>query len=120
MLHIWQQLFAMGARNFAVTGLPPIGCVPLQLTLESFKSSMIPGFPGHRPNNCIQHQNDAAQSYNLKVQQMLEELNQQMNSVETTKIVYLDIYKYLLDMSDNPQKYGIEIYLPEMNNAGIN
>jgi phospholipase/lecithinase/hemolysin len=99
MLHILQQLFSMGARNFAVTGLPPIGCVPLQLTLESFKSSMIPGFPGRRPNDCIQDQN-------LKVKQMLQELLQQMNSLETTMIVYLDIYNYLLDMSNNPQKYG--------------
>lgn len=101
-----QQLFAMGARNFGVTGLPPVGCIPLQLTLETFKSSMIPGFSAQHPKECIQYQNDAAQSYNMKLQQMIQELVQQLDSVETSKIIYLNIYNSLLDMSNNPQKYG--------------
>ncbi|XP_078167718.1 GDSL esterase/lipase At2g40250-like [Carex rostrata] len=101
-----KKLYAMGARNFAVAGLPPIGCVPLQLTIEAFKSSMIPGLPAQRPNKCIQYQNDAALTYNVKLQQMIQELLQQFNSVEKSKIVYADIFTNLLDMSNNPHKYG--------------
>ena len=96
----------MGARNFTVAGQPPIGCLPLQLTIEAFKSSMIPGLPAQRPKKCIQYQNDASLSYNVKLQQMIQELLQQFNSVEKTKISYIDIFTNLLDMSNNPQKYG--------------
>ncbi|XP_078167569.1 GDSL esterase/lipase At2g40250-like [Carex rostrata] len=102
-----QQLYELGARNFLVTGLPPIGCLPIQLTLESLKKSIIPGMPAARfPNKCIQDQNNAAASYNKKLQQMIQELLMKFNSKERTRVVYLDNYNRLLDMSNNPKKYG--------------
>jgi hypothetical protein len=100
-------LHELGARNFLVASLPPIGCLPLQLTFESFKSSSIPGIPAApRPKKCIQDQNIGVESYNTKLQQMIQELLKEFNSKERSRAAYLDSYSIVLDMANNPQKYG--------------
>jgi hypothetical protein len=90
-----------------MASLPPIGCLPLQLTFESFKRSTIPGIPAApRPKKCIRDQNIGVESYNTKLQQAIQELLKEFNSKERTRAAYLDNYSPVLDMSNNPQKYG--------------
>jgi phospholipase/lecithinase/hemolysin len=78
-----------------ITGLPPVGCLPVQIT-ANFKD----------PNNrtCVQEQNLDAQSYNQKLANLLPKVQQ---SLPGSKVIYADNYEPLNDMINNPQKYGM-------------
>lgn len=91
-----QSLHNLGARRILVAGLPPVGCLPLQMTLAALRLSP-------RPQGCIAEQNAAAESYNAKLQRMLTKFQ---SGSPGTKAVYVDIYSPLMDMVDQPQKYG--------------
>lgn len=75
-----------------VSGLPPIGCLPVQMTAKS---------PFSR--SCNQNENDSAQSYNGKLEKLLPQMEKELPG---SKILYADIYTPLMDMITNPQKYG--------------
>jgi phospholipase/lecithinase/hemolysin len=79
-----------------VAGLPPVGCLPLQLTMAELRQPP-------RPQGCIAEQNTAAESYNAKLQRMLAEFQ---SASPGARAVYADIYTPLMDMVDHPDKYG--------------
>jgi phospholipase/lecithinase/hemolysin len=91
-----QSLYDLGARNFMVAGLPPVGCLPVQKTLHLQQPPLISG-------GCIDVQNAAAERYNTKLQQTLTKL--QADNAGST-FAYVDVYNPLKDMATNPQKYG--------------
>lgn len=91
-----QSLYGLGARRMLVAGLPPVGCLPLQLTLAELRQPP-------RAEGCIADQNTAAESYNAKLQRMLDEFQ---SASPGARAVYADIYTPLLDMVDHPDKYG--------------
>ena len=81
-----------------MAGLPPIGCLPMQVTL----GSIIPSF--HMLQRvCVNHQNFDSQAYNDKLQTLTSRLQAQHNR---TKVLYVDIYNPMMDMIMNPHKYG--------------
>ncbi|KAK9683458.1 hypothetical protein RND81_10G142400 [Saponaria officinalis] len=92
---IIQSLYSQGARRFVVVGLPPLGCLPIQVTVGSIF---------HR-RKCVDKQNAAAQVYNGKLQNFLNQLPSQCPDA---KFAYGDIYSPLIDMINNPSKYGFE------------
>jgi hypothetical protein len=79
-----------------VAGLPPVGCLPLQLTMAELRQPP-------RPQGCIAEQNTAAESYNAKLQRMLAEFQ---SASPGARAVYADIYTPLMDMVEHPDKYG--------------
>ncbi|KAF5446633.1 hypothetical protein F2P56_032244 [Juglans regia] len=89
-----QELYQLGLRIMVIAGLPPIGCLPVQITAK---------FGNPHDRTCLQEQNSDAQSYNQKLAKLLPTLQE---SLPGSKIVYADIYKPLIDMINNPQKYG--------------
>ncbi|KAM0891432.1 hypothetical protein ACQ4PT_026413 [Festuca glaucescens] len=91
-----QSLYGLGARRMLVAGLPPVGCLPLQLTMAELRQPP-------RPQGCIAEQNTAAESYNAKLRRMLAEFQ---SASPGARAVYADIYTPLLDMVDHPDKYG--------------
>ncbi|KAM0953648.1 putative triacylglycerol lipase [Dioscorea sansibarensis] len=95
-----KQLYNMGGRKFTVAGLPPLGCIPLQITNHV---NTKPGPPGPRSRACVDEQNDDSMKYNSKLQTTLNDLQK---SLPGLKIVYVDIYNPLMDMINNPMKYG--------------
>uniref|UniRef100_A0A6V7QRF8 GDSL esterase/lipase n=1 Tax=Ananas comosus var. bracteatus TaxID=296719 RepID=A0A6V7QRF8_ANACO len=96
-----EQLYKLGARKFAVAGLPPLGCLPLQMTL-----TMQPN-PGYAQRACIAEQNAAAALYNADLQSMLQSLKTSPVMPDRAKFVYVDIFTPLLDMVQQPMKYGL-------------
>lgn len=78
-----------------VSGLPPIGCLPIQL---SAKASIL--------RRCIENENSDAESYNDKLIDLLEEMSA---TLPGSKILYADVYTYFLDMIKNPPKYGKQL-----------
>ncbi|KAJ4702163.1 GDSL esterase/lipase [Melia azedarach] len=89
------QLHGLGARRIAVFSAPPIGCVPSQRTLA-----------GGTERECAENYNQAALLFNKKLSAKLDSLK---SSLPNSKIVYIDVYSPLLDLIQNPQKYGFEV-----------
>lgn len=75
-----------------MNGLPPIGCLPIQMTAKS---------PLHR--TCIEKENSDSQSYNKKLEELLPHLQAQLRG---SKIFYSDIYTPLSHLINNPHEYG--------------
>ncbi|XP_051142824.1 GDSL esterase/lipase At2g40250-like [Andrographis paniculata] len=91
-----KKLVNMGAQKFAVLGLPPIGCLPLQM-----------GLAGHRASRtCVARQNIDAQSYNTKLQALI--LRLQISLPLGSKLAYVDIYTPLINTILSPSAYGFE------------
>uniref|UniRef100_A0A2N9FIC9 SGNH hydrolase-type esterase domain-containing protein n=1 Tax=Fagus sylvatica TaxID=28930 RepID=A0A2N9FIC9_FAGSY len=89
-----KQLYDLGCRKVAVVGLPPIGCLPLQMSLR---------FQNPLNRKCIERQNVNAQNYNKKLVNLLSTLRA---NLPETKIEYADAYEIFDDMINNPEKYG--------------
>lgn len=77
-----------------VAGLPPIGCLPIQITAR-FKNPL--------DRKCLDEQNTDSQSYNQK---LIKLLNQLQASLPGTRLNYADVYEPVIEMVNNPQKYG--------------
>ncbi|EOY15093.1 JHL20J20.8 protein [Theobroma cacao] len=91
----FKELYALGARRMAVFSAPPIGCVPSQRTLA-----------GGIERECAEDYNQAARLFNKKLYAVLNSLQ---TSLPDGKFVYTDVYNPLLQLIENPQKYGFEV-----------
>ncbi|GLT82611.1 hypothetical protein SLE2022_009720 [Rubroshorea leprosula] len=91
----FQELYEAGARRVAVLGLPPVGCVPSQRTLF-----------GGITRGCADDENHWALLYNSKLSAQIGPLK---NSLPDLKIAYVDLYNPLLNIIQNPHKYGFEV-----------
>ncbi|CAD6271878.1 unnamed protein product [Miscanthus lutarioriparius] len=87
-----QSLYNLGARNFMVSGLPPVGCLPVTRSLNLASGG-----------GCVANQNAAAERYNAALQQMLTKLEA---ASPGATLAYVDVYTPLMDMVTQPQKYG--------------
>ncbi|CAN4094677.1 unnamed protein product [Withania somnifera] len=89
-----KELYDLGCRNIIVNGLPPIGCLPIQMTA---KSPLV--------RTCINKENLDAQIYNRKLEHLLLQLQAHLPA---SKILYVDSYAFVSDLINNPQQYGFE------------
>lgn len=57
------------------------------------------------PNDrkCLEDENLDAQNYNYKLSRLLYQLQGQLQG---SKLVYADVYNSMIDMINNPHKYG--------------
>ncbi|CAA0834421.1 GDSL esterase/lipase [Striga hermonthica] len=94
------RLHGMGARRVAVIGLPPVGCLPVQVMVGSLSPS-----PHMFKRVCVDKQNSDSQAYNTKLQGMLSRLGQ---TLPGSRIAYVDIYNPIMDMINSPAAYGFE------------
>ncbi|XP_074310394.1 GDSL esterase/lipase At2g30310-like [Silene latifolia] len=92
-----EELYELGCRTMIVTGLPPIGCLPIQMTTRFKKPS---------ERMCLDEQNSVAMSYNEK---LLELIPHAQASLPGARILYADIYTPFMDLINNSHDYGIEV-----------
>lgn len=92
-----QELYGLGARRIGVIGLPVLGCVPFQRTIQ-----------GGIHRECSDFENHAATLFNNKLSSQIDALKKQFPE---TKFVYLEIYNPLLNMIQNATKYGNQTHL---------
>ncbi|KAH1109415.1 hypothetical protein AAZX31_04G022000 [Glycine max] len=90
-----KELYGLGARRIGVFGAPPLGCLPFVRAL----------FGGLR-RLCSEEINMASKLFNSKLSSELHKLNQ---SLPQAKVVYIHIYDSLLNIIQNPTKYGFEV-----------
>jgi phospholipase/lecithinase/hemolysin len=91
-IYIMQELYGLGARRIGVLGMPNIGCVPSQRTID-----------GGMNRGCSESENQAARLFNSK---LVSQLDTFQIKFPEAKFVYLDIYNPLMNMVQNPAKYG--------------
>lgn len=95
-----QCLIELGAQKIIVVGLPPMGCLPIVITLK-WKG-------GFHDRGCIEAYNSISMDYNDKLQRELRYLQSRF-SADGGKIIYADIYNPVLDMVTSPSKFGESI-----------
>lgn len=96
-LCLFQKIYSLGGRKFAIAGLAPIGCLPIQMTAADILPS------SDMPRTCVHQQNDDAMAYNMKLQGLVIWMQ---GSLSGTKIAYVDTYNQIMDMVLSPTKYG--------------
>jgi hypothetical protein len=85
------EIHRLGARRVTFAGLSPIGCLPLERTLNVLRGG------------CIEEYNQVARDYNVKVQDMLRRL---MASHPGLKVAYINVYQNMLDLINDPATLG--------------
>ncbi|KAL2494941.1 GDSL esterase/lipase [Forsythia ovata] len=85
-----QGLLDEGARRIGVVGLPPIGCLPVVISMYSDNP--------FSKRECIDNFSSIARDYNLKLQTQLSTMQLKLANTGS-RIAYMDVYGPLEDMS---------------------
>ncbi|MED6192431.1 hypothetical protein PIB30_010064 [Stylosanthes scabra] len=91
-----KELYEVGCRKFGVTGLPCIGCIPIQITVNCVDS---------KERKCVEDENSDAEIYNKKLAKRLLALQEMLPG---SRVVYADIYDPLINLISHPEKYGFK------------
>ncbi|KAK4274872.1 hypothetical protein QN277_018039 [Acacia crassicarpa] len=89
-----KELYNLGCRKIAVVGLPPIGCIPLQITAK---------FKNPKDRKCIEQENLDSELYNKKLERLLLQVQA---TLPGCRVVYTDVYNPLANLINQPEKYG--------------
>ncbi|XP_039142398.1 GDSL esterase/lipase At4g26790 [Dioscorea cayenensis subsp. rotundata] len=90
----FSEIYYLGARKIAFTGLSPIGCLPLERTTNLLHGGA-----------CIEEYNKVAKDFNSKMMAKIYELNAELPGI---RLIFLDIYNTVLHIIQNPSSYGFE------------
>lgn len=88
------QLYQLGARKITISGLPPMGCLPLERTTNVLSGS-----------NCIEEYNNVAKDFNKKMQDLTMKLQKEHDGI---KLVLSSTYDIAIEIIDNPASYGLQ------------
>ncbi|KAJ3684534.1 hypothetical protein LUZ61_013698 [Rhynchospora tenuis] len=91
-----KDLYKLGARRFAVVGLPPVGCLPYQRTAA-----------GGHDRVCVANRNEFALTYNTKLKAEIDRL-MKTNKLPGSKLDLVDIYPIIMELIQNPEKHGFK------------
>ncbi|KAL6873449.1 hypothetical protein ACP4OV_013531 [Aristida adscensionis] len=89
------EIHRLGARRVTFAGLSPIGCLPLERTLNALRGG----------DGCIEEYNQVARDYNVKVRAMLRRL---AAAHPRLRVAYVDVYDDMLNLINNPSTLGLE------------
>ncbi len=90
-----QELYNLGGRKIAVLGLPPLGCLPSQITLHGTSDS----------DACVTEFNNVAVTFNSGLEALINEMKPSMPG---SRLFYVDIYSLLDTVYNNPTAYGTD------------
>jgi hypothetical protein len=85
------EIHRLGARRVTFAGLSPIGCLPLERTLNALRGG------------CVEEYNQVARDYNAKLLAMLRRL---AASRPALKVAYINVYQNMLDLITDPSTLG--------------
>ncbi|XAR56733.1 Triacylglycerol lipase [Bertholletia excelsa] len=88
------ELYQLGARKISLTGLPPMGCLPLERATNLLF--------GH---DCVEKYNSVAREFNEKLKGLIEKLNKELAQI---RLVFLNLYDILSDIIQNHQFFGFD------------
>ncbi|KAJ7953159.1 GDSL esterase/lipase [Quillaja saponaria] len=91
----YQELYGVGARRIGVVNLGPLGCIPIQRTIN-----------GGLSRQCADKVTETTVLFNKKLASLVITLNKKFPGA---KFVYLDAYSLLMGIIENPGQYGFEV-----------
>lgn len=89
-----KELYGLGARKIALTGLPPMGCLPLERSTNYFKGN---------GDSCTESYNIVALNFNSKLSGLVKKLNGELHGIN---VVFSNPYYMLLQMIHRPSAFG--------------
>lgn len=90
-----KELYALGARKLSITGLIPMGCLPLERATNIL---------GHHA--CNEEYNNVALEFNNKLDRLISKLNRNLPQLNAVSANAYDIVK---DIITRPTAYGYEV-----------
>ncbi|KAL5791692.1 hypothetical protein ACOSP7_000286 [Xanthoceras sorbifolium] len=93
--NFFKQLYRLGARKISLTGVAPMGCLPMQRT-TNFQDA----------HGCNEEYNNVALQFNGKLGKLVAKLNKELPG---SKLVFTDGYYILLEIITIPSKFGFEV-----------
>ncbi|MCD9559260.1 hypothetical protein HAX54_017121 [Datura stramonium] len=91
-----KQIYLLGARKISLTGLPPMGCLPLERATNYIRGN---------GDGCNEKYNDCALHFNGMLSGLVQKLNGELPGI---KLVYSNAYDLILQMIKNPTSFGFE------------
>ncbi|CAL1354105.1 unnamed protein product [Linum trigynum] len=88
------ELHRRGAQKITITGLPPMGCLPLERATNIFFGS-----------NCNEEYNNVAKDFNEKLSGAVTDLNKDLPGIQ---LVLSSPYEMVMEMIDNPTSFGFK------------
>ncbi|XP_057497710.1 GDSL esterase/lipase At5g45960-like isoform X1 [Actinidia eriantha] len=95
-----QDLMDQGARRIGVVGLPPMGCLPIVITLNSDKAV--------QQRSCIDFYSSVARQHNAMLQTILKSMQDNSPPESGVRIVYVDVYGPLSDMISHSYNFNFD------------
>ncbi|KAL0002871.1 hypothetical protein SO802_016652 [Lithocarpus litseifolius] len=90
-----RELYGLGVRKISLTGLPPMGCLPLERTINILGQ-----------NECVEKYNTVALEFNGKLNGLVERLNKELPGL---RLLSADAYKILDQIIKKPSLYGFDV-----------
>ncbi|CAN0900994.1 GDSL esterase/lipase At4g26790 [Linum grandiflorum] len=88
------ELHQRGVRKITITGLPPMGCLPLERARNILSGSY-----------CVEEYNTVAKDFNKKLNEVVKDLNKKLPA---TKAVLSSPYDIVMEMIENPSHFGFK------------
>ncbi|XP_030931100.1 GDSL esterase/lipase At2g42990-like [Quercus lobata] len=88
-----RELHNLGVRKISLSGLPPMGCLPLERTINILGQ-----------NECVEKFNNVALEFNGKLNGLVTRLNMELPGL---RLLSADVYKILDQIIKKPSLYGI-------------
>jgi hypothetical protein len=88
-----RKIYSLGARKLSITGLVPIGCLPLERTINILGD-----------HNCNEKYNNVALEFNAKLENMISKVN---NELPQLKALSANAYDIVNDIIARPSFYGM-------------
>ncbi|KAF5728430.1 GDSL esterase/lipase [Tripterygium wilfordii] len=85
------ELYQLGARKISLSGLPPMGCLPLVRTTNMLSARV-----------CVEENNDIAKEFNQKLQEVVGKLK---NDLAGIHLVLTNPYDILWEMFQSPGSF---------------
>ncbi|XP_015881508.3 GDSL esterase/lipase At2g42990-like [Ziziphus jujuba] len=91
-----REIYSLGARKISLTGLPPMGCLPLERTTNIFGN-----------HECIEEYNKVAVNFNEKLKGLVAKLNQDLPEL---KLVFTEsMYDIAYQIIKKPASFGFDV-----------
>ncbi|CAL0307553.1 unnamed protein product [Lupinus luteus] len=90
-----KELYSLGARKISITGLVPMGCLPLERATNIFGD-----------HECNEEYNNVALGFNKKLDRLILKLNRKLPLL---KVVSANAYDIVNDIITRPSAYGYEV-----------
>ncbi|CAJ2653568.1 unnamed protein product [Trifolium pratense] len=90
-----RKIYSLGARKLSIAGLVPIGCVPLERTINILGD-----------HDCNEKYNNVALGFNAKLENMISKVNKELPQL---KALSLNAYDIANDIFTRPSYYGFEV-----------